>query len=157
MSTVSLVMLVAIAAAQEPGAGDVHGKSETGDRYRLGEMNGYRLQQARDRLIAYEQGDHRQDDGAGETSQIAKLSGAKAETSVIGMLACVAIRQRRKQQCTCMRAHVQTVGHQRDRSEQEPADDLGHHHHAAQYDDCPSAAFTALVVGSQKDMAMPVC
>src|SRR3984885_2205010 len=90
--------VVAAAATEQPGAGDVHGEPETGDRDRLGEMNGYRLQQPRDRFVPYEQGDHRQDDGAGESRQIAQLAGTKAESGVIRVSTGVAVRQRREQQ-----------------------------------------------------------
>ena len=53
-----MAMMIA-ATAEQPGGDGVHGKSGGGDRDRLAEMDRYRREETRHRLIADEQGDHR--------------------------------------------------------------------------------------------------
>ena len=55
-----------------------------------------------------------------------------------------------------MGRHMQSVGDERDRAEQEPADDLGSHHEAAQRDHRPGAALVALVAVAQEDVAVKI-
>jgi hypothetical protein len=49
---------------------------------------------------------------------------------------------------------VQTVGDERDRAEQQAADDLGRHHDDAQRDHGPSAALVARMAGAEEDVAV---
>ena len=142
-----------IAAAQQPGAGDVHGKAQAGDRDRLGEVDRHRREQAADRLIADQQRDHRQDDRAGEAGEVAELAGAEGEARIVGVPARVAVGQRRQQQGAGMGAHVQPVGDQGDRAEQQAADDLGDHHGAAEPDHRPGAALALLMALAEEDVA----
>ncbi len=51
-----------------------------------------------------------------------------------------------------MRRHVQPVGNERDRAEQEAADDLGNHHDGAERDHHPGAALVALMAFAEKDV-----
>ena len=44
-----------------------------------------------------------------------------------------------------MRAHMQPIRHQRDRTEQQAADDFGDHHDAAEPDHRPGLALAPLV------------
>jgi hypothetical protein len=53
-----------------------------------------------------------------------------------------------------MGTHVQTVRHERDRSKQETADNLGTHHRAAKPDDYPGLALTPLVALAEEDVLM---
>ena len=53
-------------ATEKPCAHDIHEQAQECDRYSLIEVNTNRFDQAGNGLIANEQGDHRQDDGAGE-------------------------------------------------------------------------------------------
>ncbi len=125
------VSVMMIAAAQQDGAGDVHRKAEAGDRDGLGEMDGHRSKDAGDGLVADQHRDHGKDDGAGEAGEVAELARAEGEARIVGVPARIAIGQGSKQQRTRMRAHMQAVGDERDRAEQQAADDLGDHHGAA--------------------------
>src|SRR5690348_13184546 len=77
MTMTMIVAVVMIGATEQPGAGDVHGEAESRNRDRLGKMDRHRLENATHRLVADQQRDHRKDDGAGETSEIAELAGAE--------------------------------------------------------------------------------
>ena len=81
-------------------------------------MDGHWLEQARHRLVADQQCDHRKDDGAGEAGEIAELAGAEGEARIVDMTTRIGVGQCRKQQRAGMRAHVQPVGDQRDGAEQ---------------------------------------
>ena len=129
-------------------------KSEGGDRDRLAKMDRHGRDEAVHRLVADQERDHRQDDRAGETGQIAQLAGAEGEAGIVRMPAGEAVGQRGQQQRAGMGAHVQPVGDQRDRAEQPAADDLGRHHGAAQPDHRPGPALALLVGLAEEDMAM---
>ena len=66
----------------------------------------------------------------------------------------VSIGKRREKQCAGVRAHVQAVRHQRDRSEHETADDFGAHHRAAEPNHGPGFALTLVVPLAQEYMLM---
>jgi hypothetical protein len=61
------------AAAQQPDASDIHRQSKAGDRNGFGEMDWNRRKKAADGLIADQERDHRQNNGAAESCQIAQL------------------------------------------------------------------------------------
>jgi hypothetical protein len=108
------------------------------------------------RLVADQYGDHREHDGTGEAGEIAELAGAEAKTLVVGMPTRVAIGQRGQEQRTRMRRHVQPVGDECDRAEQQAANDLRHHHGRAKRNHNPGAALVALVALAQEDVAVGV-
>ncbi len=151
---VAVAMIVMTAAAQQPGAGNVDGKAKAGDGDSLGEMDGHGRIEARDGFIADQHGDHGQDDGAGEAGEIAELAGAEGEARVGGMPARIGVGKCGKQQRAGMRAHMQPVGDERDRTEQEAADDLGHHHGRAEPDHRPGLALALAVLLAQEHMAV---
>ncbi len=150
---VVVVVMVSTAAEQEH-AGDVHDQPQDRDRDRLVEVDRDRGYEARDRLVADQQRDHRQDDGAGKPREIAELAGAEGEASVLRMAPRVAIGEGREQQRARVGRHVQTVGDQCDRPEQGAADDLRHHHRRAQRDHHPGTALVALVAFAEKDVVV---
>ena len=78
-------MAMLIAAAEEPGGGDVHAKTSRGNQDRLVEMDHHRREETRCRLVANEQGDHRKDDGARKSGEIAELSGAENKAGIVGV------------------------------------------------------------------------
>src|ERR1700733_16159383 len=69
---VSVTMTVAmmLATTQQPGACDINGEAEAGNRNSLGKMNRSGIENAADRFVAYQQRDHGQDDGAGVSGEI---------------------------------------------------------------------------------------
>jgi hypothetical protein len=148
------VSMVMLAAAEQPRAGDVHGKAEAGDRDRLGEADRHRRENARDRLVADQERDHREDDGAGEPGKVAKFAGAERKTPIVGMPAGIAVGECREQQRPRMRAHMQPVRHQRDRPEQPAADNLGDHHRAAERNHRPCLALALFVSDAEKAVPM---
>ena len=105
-------------------------------------------------LVTDQQRDHRQDDGAGESREIAELAGPEREARIVGVLAGVGVGERREQQRTRMRAHMHAVGHQRDRAEQQAADNLGDHHGAAEPDHRPCPALAVFVARAEKHVGM---
>ena len=147
-----IVTVAMTAATEQQHARDVHRQSEHRDGYGLVEVDADRPDQPRHRLVADEYGDHGQHHSAGEPRQIAELAGAEAEALVLGVRSRIAVSQSREQQRAGMRRHVQTVGDQRDRTEDPSAHDLRNHHHGAERDHHPGAAFVALVARAEKDV-----
>ncbi len=136
---------VIMSAAEKPRAGGVDGQTQHGGRQRLGERDRHRIQKTRDRLVGDEKSDERQYDGAGEAREIAELAGAEGEATVLRVMAGEGIGQRCEKKGTGVGAHVEPVGDERDRTEEETAHDLDHHHRAAKRDDRPSLPFGLLV------------
>ena len=56
-------------------------------------MDRHRREYAADRLVADQERDHREDDGACESREIAELAGAEREVGIIGVLAGVVSRR----------------------------------------------------------------
>ena len=78
----------------------------------------------------------------------------KVKLRIVGVLAGIGVGERREQQRAGMRAHVQAVGDQRDRAEQQAADDLGDHHGAAEPDHRPGLALAFLVPLAEEHVAV---
>ena len=148
-------MMVMPAAAQQPYAGDVHGQAEHCDGDGLGELDRNGGEQARHRLVADQQRDHRQHDRAGEPGEVAELASPEREAGIVRVLAGVAVGQGRQQQGAGMGAHVHPVRDQCDGAEQQAAHDLQHHHGAAERDDPPGPALRLLVPVAEEDVAVP--
>ncbi len=119
-------------------------------------MDSHRRQEARNRLIADQQGDHRQHDSAAEARQIAQLAGTEYEPAVADVTPRIGVGQGRYQHGPGVSRHVQAIGHQRQRTEQPAADDLNHHHHAAQSNDTPGLALVLFVARAQEGVVMPI-
>ena len=149
---VAVAVPVMMVAAQQPRARNVHQKPEHRDRNSFREPDRYRLEQPHDALVGDQQSDHGQDDGAAEPRKIADLPGPERETGILRVLAGIGIGDGREQQRARVGRHVQTIRHQRQRPEQAAADDLGHHHDAAEPDDCPGFALVVGVTLAQKHM-----
>ena len=155
-SLMIVVMVMMSAAAQQPRTRNVHRQPEAGNRNRFSEMNRYGLNQPRNRLVADQQGNHRQNNRTREPGQVAQFSGAKSEPLVHRVLSGITVGERRKQQRAGVCAHVQPIGDERNGAKQQAADDLGDHHQSAQNNDCPGPTLTALVIGTEKDVAVPL-
>src|SRR3954452_8823664 len=97
IALVSMVMGALITAGQQPGADHIDHQTKHGNRDRLVEADRHRLEQARDRLIADQERDHCENDGAGVAREIAKFAGAEAKASIIGIFAGIGVRQCRQQ------------------------------------------------------------
>ena len=151
---VPVPMMMIAPAAQEPGARDVHSEAEAGDRDRFAEVNRHRRKQARHRLVADQEGDHRQHNRAGEAGQVPQLARAEAEPRVVRVAAREGVGERGEKQRAGVRRHVQAVGDQSDRAEQQPAGDLNQHHGPAKPDHDPGAALVASVTFAEKDVVM---
>ena len=122
---------VVSAARQKPCGGDVDDQPENRDRDRLGEADRHRGEQTYDRLVADQDGDHGQDDRAGEPGKVAQLSRPESVSVVVRVLARIGVGESRQQQGASMRRHVQHVRDQGDGPEGEAADHLERHHRPA--------------------------
>ena len=89
-----------------------------------------------------------------KSRKVAQLAGAEAEARIVAVPARVAVGQRREQQGAGVGGHVHTVGDQRDRAEQQAADDLRDHHGAAQHDHRPTSPLVGFVRGAEEDVAV---
>ena len=151
---VAMTMAVVMIAAEQPGAGNVDGKPKGCDRDGLSKLDRHRIEQATDGLVTNQQRDHRQDDGAGKSGEIAEFSRAECKSRVAGVSARVGIGEGCEQQCARMRAHMKPIGDQRDRSEQPAADNLGNHHDSAEPDHRPGPALALVMVLAEEHVAM---
>ena len=86
------VMMVMIVAQQER-AHQVDHQPEKGDRNGFLKGNRNRAENARDRLIADQDRDHRQHDGTGEGGKVAELAGAEREARIAGVFAGIGISE----------------------------------------------------------------
>ena len=149
---VIMAVTVMMSAGQQPRAGDIDRQTKHGDRDRLVEADGNRIEQPRYGFITDQQRNHRQNDGAGVSRQVAEFAGTEGETAIVGIFAGIGVSQRGQQQRSGMRRHMQSVGNKRQRAEQSAADDFGDHHDAAKDDHRPGPAFGFFVVFAQKDV-----
>jgi hypothetical protein len=146
--------VVMTTAAQKPGTCDIDGETHTGDRDCLGEMNLDRGKQTGHRLVADQNRDYRENDGARETSEIAEFAGAERKVGILGMSARVRVRKRREEQRAGVGTHVQAVRDERYRSKEETADYFRTHHRATEPDHSPRIALTLIVPLAEEDMLM---
>ena len=162
---VRLIMLVIVvaamamavvmsAAAQKPGTGNIHRKTHTGNRDGFCEVNLDWREQAGHRLVTDQECDHGQHNGAGKAGEIAEFAGAEGKARIRRMAPRVRVGKRRQEQGAGMSTHVQSVRHQRDRTKQEAAYNLGDHHCPAQPDHSPGFALTLCMRFAQKDVLM---
>src|ERR1700676_4313384 len=79
VAVMAMSMVMMAAAAQQPRADNIHRQPQAGDRNGLGEVDRYGLEQARDGLITNQDGNHREDDGARKTCQVAEFPSTEAE------------------------------------------------------------------------------
>jgi hypothetical protein len=147
--------VIMVPSLQEHRAGNIHGKPETCNRYRLGKVDRNRREDAADGFVANQHRDHRKDNGTGETREIAELASPERKSRILGVPASVAIGKRREQQSAGMGAHVHAVGDESNRAKQKTADDLGDHHGSAEADHRPRPALVALVPRPQEYVGVP--
>jgi hypothetical protein len=152
--TMTMTVIMMLATAQEPCACDIYRQTKAGDRDRFGKMNRNRIENTTDGFIADQKRNHGQDDSAGEACEIAEFAGPEREGRIVGVFAGVSIGERRQQQRPGVRAHVHSIGHQRDRAEQQAADDFRDHHDSAEPDHRPGLALARLVPFREKEVAM---
>src|SRR5437879_1319213 len=83
----TMVVVVAVSIAQQPGGEEVDRKTKHPDRNSFPIGNRYGVDQPDYAFVSHLNGDHRQDDDACKGGEVAELAGAKAETRTLGMLA----------------------------------------------------------------------
>ena len=140
MRMVMVVMVMAVGVAEQPGAGEIDGEAEHRDGDRFAKRDRNRIEKPIGALIGDLNRNQAEDDGAGESREIAELAGAEAEADVAGMLPREHIGQRRNAECCGMGRHVPAIGQQRHRSEDRAGGDLSHHHDDGQHDHEPGPA-----------------
>ena len=107
----------------------------------LVELDGQRVQHAMERLPGHQQGDHGEDDGAGEASQYSDFSGAEAVARVGGVAAAEGVSQGGDDKGGHVRAHVPAIGQERHGVENGAGRDFHHHHGSRDGDDDSRAPF----------------
>jgi hypothetical protein len=116
---------------------DRHGRKDTGDR-----------------LVTDQQGNHGEDNCTRESGEVAELARAKRETGIVSVLAGVGVGQRRQQQRASMRAHMQAICNERNRPEQQAADNFRDHHGPTEPDHRPRLALAFFMPLAEKHMAV---
>jgi hypothetical protein len=143
-----------IAAAKEPGGGDVHDQTGRGDPDGLVEMDRHRRKEPCGCLVADDQGDYRKDDGARVSGKIAKLSGAENKAGIVGVPPRISISQRRDQERQSVGRHMKPVGDHGERSIEGSAGDFRHHHDQCERDRRPCPALVRRMADAKEDVAM---
>ncbi len=85
MSGLMIVPVVAMAAGEQKGAGDVDGEPQGRDRDRFLKPDWPRREEPADGFDADQKRDHGQNDGAGEAGQVSELAGPEGEPLVLGV------------------------------------------------------------------------
>ena len=93
--TMTVTVVVMTTAAQQPRAHNVDRQPEAGDRDGFGEVYRDWLEQAGDRFITYQDGNHRQHDGARKTRQVAEFACAETEPRIARVPSGIAVGKRR--------------------------------------------------------------
>lgn len=93
--TVAMIVMVVMIVPQQPGADQIDAETESGDGDRLIEADRQGAQEAHHGLIADQQGDESQKDGARISRQFADLTGPEGKAWIRGVTACEAIGDRR--------------------------------------------------------------
>lgn len=117
-------------------------------------MDRYGSQETRYRFVTNQQGNHHEDDGAGEAGEVAELTSAETKAVIMRIFSGIGVGKRRQQQGAGVRRHMKAIRHQRDRSIQQTADDLDHHHDAAQDDHEPGPALVSLMAFAKEHMVV---
>ena len=91
-------------------------------------MDRHRREETHGRLVADDQGDHRKDNGARKSGEIAELSGAEDKAEIVGMPSRIRIGQGRDQERQRVGCHMKAVGDHGERSKQCAAGDFRDHH-----------------------------
>ena len=76
-------MMMIVLVAQQIGAEQIDAEADDRDRDRLIEGDGHRRDQTLDALVADQERDHGERDGAGEGGEVAELAGAEGEARVV--------------------------------------------------------------------------
>ena len=139
---------------QQPGADEIDGEAEYGNRNRLAIGDRHRPNQPLGALECDLDRDQRQHDGAGEGGEIAKFAGAESEIRVGCLPTRKEIGQRGNAQRRGMGRHVPAVGEQRHRAEQRSRHDLADHHDRGQRDHEPGAALVARMFWTEEQMVV---
>src|SRR5450631_820624 len=147
-------MPMLIAAAEEPGGGDVHDKSGGGDQDRLVEMDRHRREETQCRLVANEQGNYRKDDGARKSGEIAELSSAENKAGIVGVPPRISIGQGSDQERQGVGCHMKAVGDHAERSKQSAAGDFRDHHESRERNRRPRPTLVGRMAGAKIDMAV---
>ena len=154
MVVMMIMVMVVVIAAQQPGADQVDDKPDAGDEHRLAEVDRHRGIEAQEAFPADQQSDHGEDDGAGETGEVAEFPRAEGEARVVAVAPGVKISQRGDQHRRRMGRHMPAVGNQRHRAEADAGYDFHHHHDRGERNHQPGAAFVAFMVFAQEDVVM---
>jgi hypothetical protein len=129
------VVRVFVAAAEDDQAQGVDGQADNGDENRLIEFDGNGGDEAFDAFGSHERREEGQQHGGGEGGERVDLAGAEIEAGIAGAAAGVEIGEGGDRQGGGVRAHVQPVGEQRHRAEEQPGGDLDGHHDGGNGDD----------------------
>ena len=146
------VIVVVMVVTQQPRAEEIDAETKDGDRNRLVEGDRHRVEQAYDTFVPNEERDHGQHNSAGEPGHVAEHAGTKGKVVVAGVAAGVGVGQRRDDQRTGVRGHVQAISEERHGAEDHAADYFGSHHDAAEADDRPGLPLVPCVILPEKNM-----
>ena len=151
---VMMVMMIVI-IAQKPCACEIDAKAQNRDGYGFVIPDGDRVHEALDALIADEQRDHAEHNGACKTREVAELAGPEGEAVVVKVTPRIGVGQRRYRERGGMRRHVPAIRHKGERAEHRAANDFANHHDGSQADDRPNALGILVLTRAQEHVFVP--
>ena len=111
------VMMVVATTCQEPRGRDIDHQTQRCNRNRFAELDRYGLNEPDHGLVADQNGDQGEDDGGGESGEIAQLAGPETEARIMSVASRVAVGECGQQERACVRRHVQAISDERQRSD----------------------------------------
>ena len=125
----AVMMAVVMVTAQKERGHQIDNESDTGDRQCVAIIDNWAEDQILYAFECHPDRDEGQQDAAGIPGERIDLAGAEAEGIVAGAGSRVPVGDERQAQRTDMRAHVPTVGLERDRARPPADDELADHRH----------------------------
>ena len=149
------MMMMFMAVEQEPGAGEIDAETERRKHDGLAEIDRHRRDEPRQRLVADQQRDQRQDHRAGECRELADLAGAEGKARIARVASCETVGECGDAEGAGVGRHVPAVGDDRHGAEHRAADNLGNHHRRRERYHAPGAEFVPVMPGAKKNVAVP--
>jgi len=139
--TADVVMVVTV--AQNDDADTVDQQSEHGNNNGLVVGEGHRMHKSIDALDDHQESEEGEHDCARESSERVELACTEAERGIVSSTTGKNVGKDRETECRRVRCHVQTVGEQSHRTEENAGGNLDRHHDGSHQYYPPSASFAA--------------
>jgi hypothetical protein len=136
-----LLVMPVLVHAQYEYAESVYHQPEYRNENGLVVDNFYRMEKPFQAFPAHDKGKQGQQNGSAKAAEGIHLAGAETEIRIMRVTSSIDVCEGIDAECGRVRCHVESVGQQRHRSEQDARNDLNHHHRAGDGNDNECAQF----------------